>query len=308
MYEMKCTRPEVEAVCRRQSCVHPTICKLLGTDHGPLVQLMKEAREIPGVRKVLVASGIRMDLARRSPEYMHELTQHHVGGQLKVAPEHVDPDVLNYMRKPSNDDFEKFTEAFQEESRRGGEEAVHCAILHREPSRQRFGRDDPPGAVSQAKRLSPGPGPGLHTRPDGCGHVDVLHGPRPVHQEASFHSQGVRDRKLQRALLQYFKPENYFEVREALLKAGRGDLIGDGCDSLIPSKPPKEAIEGRRRDANARFRGDYVHTIKSAESPSEQKAGSTGSKKRAKNRKQSRHEGTPGYRPGRKNTTRKKPQ
>src|SRR5260221_14786209 len=85
MYEMKCTRPEVEAKCRRLSCVHPTICKLLGTDHGPLVQLMKSARNEPGVKKVLVASGIRMDLARRSPEYMRELAAHHVGGYLKNA-------------------------------------------------------------------------------------------------------------------------------------------------------------------------------------------------------------------------------
>ena len=112
MYEMKCTRPEVEAICRRQSCVHPTICRLLGTDHGPLVQLMREARQVPGVKKVLVASGIRMDLARRSSEYMRELAAHHVGGLLKVAPEHVDPEVLNLMRKPSNDDFEVFGEKF----------------------------------------------------------------------------------------------------------------------------------------------------------------------------------------------------
>ena len=91
MYEMRCERPEVEAKCRRLSCVHPTICKLLGTDHGPLVELMRKAREEPGVKKVLVASGIRMDLARRDPEYMNELAAHHVGGHLKVAPEHADP-------------------------------------------------------------------------------------------------------------------------------------------------------------------------------------------------------------------------
>ena len=102
MYQMRCTRPEVEASCRRLSCVHPTICKLLGTDHGPLVELMQKAREEPGVKKVLVASGIRMDLARRSPEYMRELAEHHVGGHLKVAPEHTDPDVLALMKKPGD--------------------------------------------------------------------------------------------------------------------------------------------------------------------------------------------------------------
>ncbi|MFM8400364.1 MAG: radical SAM protein, partial [Pirellula sp.] len=80
MYHMRCTKPEVEAVCRRQSCVHPKICKLLGVDHQPVIELMRQARELPGVKKVLVASGIRMDLARQSPEYIRELTEHHVGG------------------------------------------------------------------------------------------------------------------------------------------------------------------------------------------------------------------------------------
>src|SRR5262249_2002158 len=96
------------------------VCKLLGTDHGPLVELMKAARETPGVRKVLVASGIRMDLARRSPEYMRELTAHHVGGHLKVAPEHTDPGVLSTMKKPGIDDFTDFDRDFQNQSRRAG--------------------------------------------------------------------------------------------------------------------------------------------------------------------------------------------
>src|SRR5690606_6708706 len=120
MYEMRCERPEVEAKCRRLSCVHPTICKLLGTDHGPLVQLMKAAREEPGVKKVLVASGIRMDLARRSPQYMRELAAHHVGGHLKVAPEHIDGDVLALMKNPGSEDFEKFDEEFKIASKRAG--------------------------------------------------------------------------------------------------------------------------------------------------------------------------------------------
>ena len=118
MYRMRCTRPEVEAICRRQSCVHPTICKLLGTDHEPLIQIMNEARETAGVKKVLVASGIRMDLARLSPRYMKTLTRHHVGGHLKVAPEHTDPAVLGLMRKPRNDDFEKLRRYSRKSRRR----------------------------------------------------------------------------------------------------------------------------------------------------------------------------------------------
>jgi uncharacterized radical SAM protein YgiQ len=86
MYRMRCTRPEVEAKCKRLSCVHPTICKLLGTDHGPTVELLRKVREVPGIKKVSVSSGIRMDLAQLSPEYVRELAEHHTGGRLKVAP------------------------------------------------------------------------------------------------------------------------------------------------------------------------------------------------------------------------------
>src|SRR3989440_868995 len=120
MYQMRCTRPEVEAKCKRLSCVHPTICKLLGTDHGPLIELMKRARREPGIRKVLVASGIRMDLAQLSPEYMRELTAHHVGGRLKVAPEHTDPTVLDVVKKPDNDKFNDFSKDFKKASEQAG--------------------------------------------------------------------------------------------------------------------------------------------------------------------------------------------
>jgi hypothetical protein len=106
---------------------------------------------------------------------------------------------------------------------------------------------------------------------------------KPVHI-----ARHLRDRKLQRALMQFFKPENYFEVRKALVEAKRTDLIGSGCDCLIPAKPPREALDRRRNDANSRFRGEYVHTVPGAIASGERK-------KRA--RKQSRHAPGPGYRP-----------
>lgn len=258
MYQMKCTRPEVEARCRRQSCVHPTICKLLGTDHGPLIELMRKARQVPGVRKVFVASGIRMDLARRSPEYMRELVRHHVGGQLKVAPEHVHPEVLARMRKPCNDDFEKFAEIFRRESQAAGKKqriipyfiASHpgsdldamielALFLKRSGYRPDQVQDFIPAPMDVATAM-------YYTGID------------PFTKKPVYVARGLRDRKLQRALMQFFKPENYFKVREALLKAGRRDLIGDGCDCLIPSRPPKEAIEARRREAN---QTDYYHAV-----------------------------------------------
>ncbi|MDE2510814.1 MAG: YgiQ family radical SAM protein, partial [Elusimicrobia bacterium] len=120
MYKMRCTKPEIEKICKRLPCVSPTICKCLGTDHGPLVKLMNKADQVPGVNKVLVASGIRMDLARLSPEYMRDLTSRHVGGRLKVAPEHVSPKVLALMKKPTHDTFEDFAEKFKRENDRAG--------------------------------------------------------------------------------------------------------------------------------------------------------------------------------------------
>ncbi len=250
MYEMRCARPEVEAKCRRLSCVHPTICKLLGTDHGPLVDLMRRARQEPGVDQVLIASGIRMDLARRSPEYMRELVRHHVGGHLKVAPEHVDPLVLDKMKKPANDDFLEFDRQFRQESARAGKRqylvpyfiASHpgsdldamielALFLKRNGYRPDQVQDFIPSPMDVAT----------------CMYYTGLD---PFTLKPMFVAQHLRDRKLQRALLQFFKPENYFEVRRALEQAGRQDLIGGGCDALIPAAAPREALAARRQAAN----------------------------------------------------------
>jgi uncharacterized radical SAM protein YgiQ len=289
MYEMKCTQPGVEAVCRRQSCVHPTICKLLGTDHGPLVQLMKEARETPGIKKVLVASGIRMDLARRSPEYMRDLVQHHVGGHLKVAPEHTDPDVLMKMRKPANDDFEQFTEVFNRESKRAGKQQfIVPYFIASHPA------SDLDAMINLAVFLKqngykPDQVQDFIPAPFDVATAMYYTGIDPFTKKPVYIAKQLKDRKLQRALMQFFKPENYFEVREALQRAKRTDLIGDGCDSLIPSRPPKEALQKRRDDANQRFAGNYVHTPPGT--------GAGPKSKPAKGTKQSRHKPGKGYRP-----------
>jgi uncharacterized radical SAM protein YgiQ len=292
MYQMKCSRPEVEAVCRRQSCVHPTICKLLGTDHGPLVELMKEARETPGIKKVLVASGIRMDLARRSPEYMRDLVRHHVGGHLKVAPEHTDPEVLMKMRKPSNDDFEKFAEVFDKESKKAGKKQyIVPYFIASHPA------SDLDAMINLAVFLKlngyrPDQVQDFIPAPFDVATAMYYTGIDPFTKKPVYIAQHLRDRKLQRALMQFFKPENYFEVREALQQSKRTDLIGEGCDCLIPSKPPKEAVERRRKDANGRFAGNYVHTI-----PSRTKG----------TKKQSRHAPGKGYRPDAKKAQRPGP-
>jgi uncharacterized radical SAM protein YgiQ len=286
MYQMRCTRPEVEAKCKRLSCVHPTICKLLGTDHGPLIELLRRARTEPGVRKVLVASGIRMDLAQLSPEYLRELAAHHVGGHLKVAPEHTDPHVLALMKKPDNVNFEGFAQEFRKASREGGKPKQYIVPYY----------------------IASHPGSDLHAmiglavflkrngyRPDQV--QDFIPAPfdvatcmyytgiDPFTKEQVYVARNLRDRKMQRALMQFFKPENYFEVRDALLQAGRQDLIGNGCDCLIPDHPPKEAIEARRRRANEAARGDHYHSV--ANPAKGEPVGERGLP-------------NPGYRPGRK--------
>jgi uncharacterized radical SAM protein YgiQ len=246
MYRMRCTKPEVEKTCKRLSCVHPKICKLLGTDHAPVISLMKKARETPGIRKVFVASGIRMDLAARSPEYVDEIAKHHTGGRLKVAPEHASDHVLDLMKKPSIDNFARFTEEFERASREAGKrqelvpyfiashpgselkEMIELAVfLKRGGYRPDQVQDFIPAPMDLATAM-------YHTGLD-----PITLKPVPV-------ARGMRDRRLQRSLLQFFKPENYFLVREALRKAGRTDLIGAHCDALIPHDPPREAIEARR--------------------------------------------------------------
>lgn len=262
MYAMRCSKPEAEARCKRLSCVHPKICKLLDSDHGPIVELMREARAVPGVKRVMVASGVRMDLAQKSPEYLQELAAHHVGGQLKVAPEHVDSEVLRHMKKPDNIDFVGFTERFKEAGARVGKSqrvvpyfiASHpgsdlramielALFLKRNNYRPDQVQDFIPAPFDIATCM-------YHTGLD------------PFTGETVHSAKKLRDRKLQRALLQFFKPENYFHVREALLEAGRADLIGSGPDCLIPANPPREARIAKLKQAGkAIAEGRYVHTI-----------------------------------------------
>src|ERR1035437_9174660 len=112
MYKMHCKDEKTESSCRRLSCVHPGICENLVTVHTPLIDLMKKVRAEKGIKKVFIASGVRYDLAERSPEFIRELAEHHTGGQLSVAPEHTNPHVLEKMKKPPVDSYERFAQAF----------------------------------------------------------------------------------------------------------------------------------------------------------------------------------------------------
>ena len=242
MYGMNCTRPEVRKKCRRTSCLHPTICPLLATDHGPLVQLLKAARQQPGVKRALVASGIRMDLALQSPAYIAEVARHHTGGLLKVAPEHTDPQVLRRMHKPPVETYETFARQFAREAAAAGKkEFLVPYFIAGHPG------SDLPAMILLAlylKRhgLKPDKVQDFIPAPMDIATCMYYTGLDPMSNEPVYVPRGGRERRLQKALLQYFKPENYADVREALEEADRLDLIGDGPECLIPSRPPKVAV------------------------------------------------------------------
>jgi uncharacterized radical SAM protein YgiQ len=297
MYQMRCTRPEVEAKCRRLSCVHPTVCKLLGTDHGPLKEVMREARSVAGVKRVLVASGVRMDLARRDSEYLRELAEHHVGGHLKVAPEHVDPEVLDLMKKPSADDFVAFDKAFKDASRRVGKKQYTVPYFIASHPGSGLGEMIDLAVFLKRNGYRPDQVQDFIPSPFDIAACMYHTGLDPMTRRPVQVTKGLRDRRMQRALLQFFKPENYFEVRRALEQAGRQDLIGSGCDCLIPERPPREALDRKRREANQAFTestsGDHIRG--GAEPP----AGAGPRPEARPGRRQSRGRRSVGYRPQR---------
>ena len=249
MYQMRCTRPEVEAVCKRLSCIHPTICKLLGTSHAPTIELMRGARGVPGVKRIHIASGIRMDLANLDDTYVSELATHHVGGHLKVAPEHQSERVLAVMKKPSHREFETFAEKFRRASERAGKEqylvpyfiASHpgsrvedmielAVFLKKHGYRPRQVQDFIPAPMDIATCI-------YHTGID------------PLTMTPVDTVKKLRDRQTQRALMQFFEPRNWFLVHKALVDTGRRDLIGGAKHCLIPATPPPEALAAKRREA-----------------------------------------------------------
>ena len=248
MYQMRCTRPEVEAMCRRLSCVHPTVCKLLGADHGPTRQLLKKVRETRGVKSVRVASGIRMDLARFDDEYLEEMARHHVGGHLKVAPEHVSEKVLDLMKKPAAHTFDEFADKFHAASQRAGKEQY--LVPYFIASHPGSGVDEMIELAVFLKQRGYKPRQVQDFIPAPMDIATCMYytGLDPMTMKPVETVTKLKDREVQRALMQFFKPENYFVVRKALIEAGRKDLIGDG--PLSPD--PEQAAEGSATGATQR--------------------------------------------------------
>lgn len=253
MYQMHCRSEEIEKNCRRLSCVYPEICDNLVTDHSPLISLLKKVRQQPGIKKVFIASGVRYDLAERSPEFVRELAQHHTGGQLSVAPEHCNKNVLDKMKKPSIECYDRFAEQFQQASRQAGKEnylvpyfisghpgstlkdMVDLAVyLKRHGLRPRQVQDFIPTPMSIATCM-------YYTGID------------PMTRQPVYTARDLHEKRLQKALLLYWDPAHHDLAREALIKAGRADLIGTGPDCLVPPATGKGSlsIHHRRRMATA---------------------------------------------------------
>ena len=251
MYQMNCSRPEVRETCRRLSCLCPTLCPLLVTDHVPLIQLLKAARRQPGVKQAWVASGIRMDLALCSPAYIEEVARHHTGGLLKVAPEHTDPGVLRRMNKPPVEQFEAFARQFQREAAAAGKkEFLTPYFMAGHPGSDLRAMID---LALYLKRhgLKPDKVQDFIPGPMDIATCMYYTGLDPISGEPVYVPRG-RQRRLQRALLQYFKPENYADVREALAESDRLDLLGDGPECLIPSRPPKRTANRKPQPSRAK--------------------------------------------------------
>jgi len=255
MYRLACRDPKIEAACRRPSCVYPGICPNLNTDHGPLIHLYKKARALPGIKKVLIASGVRYDLAVESPEYVKELAQHHTGGYLKIAPEALSEGPLSKMMKPGMDSYYRFKELFDRFSAEAGKEqylipyfiAAHPGTTDEDMLELALWLKANGFRADQVQAFLPSP---MATA------TAMYHsGRNPLKKirrdgEDVVIPKGLRQRRLHKAFLRYHDPENWPLLRDALKRMGRADLIGNCRKHLVPSFQPAgtgQDGEGRRR-------------------------------------------------------------
>jgi len=262
MYQMKCKSEAIESSCRRLSCVHPGVCENLQTDHGPLIDLLKRVRKEDGIKRVFIASGVRYDLAERSPEFIQQLATHHTGGQLSVAPEHVKDDVLEKMKKPGVASYERFAEQFACASQEAGKEQ------HLVP----YYISGHPGSTLQdmidlaiylkARNMRPRQVQDFIPTPMSMATAMYYTGLDPFTRQPVYTAKDLREKKLQKALLLYWDPAQHVLAREALRKAGRADLIGHRHGCLVPPESPVRsgATRGEQDVPGARRTGPAVRT------------------------------------------------
>lgn len=240
MYRLACKEKEIEETCRRLSCVYPSICVNLGTDHSKLTQLYRKARALPGVKKILIQSGLRYDLAVRSPEYVKELVTHHVGGLLKIAPEHTETNVLSKMMKPGIGAYDEFKAMFEKYSIEAGKKqylipyfiAAHPGTTDEDMLNLALWLKKNNFRLDQVQTFMPTPmamaSAMYHSRKNPL--KKVTEDSETVETPRTF-----KQRKAHKAFLRYYDPKNWPILRETLRAMGRGDLIGDGERHLIPN-------------------------------------------------------------------------
>ena len=244
MYRLACKSKEIEAACRRPSCVFPGICKNLNTDHSSLTQLYRKTRELPGVKKVLIASGLRYDLAVEDPEYVKELVTHHVGGYLKIAPEHTEDGPLDKMMKPGIGSYDRFKELFEKFSKEAGKEqylipyfiAAHPGTTDLDMVNLAMWLKKNGFRADQVQAFYPSP---MATA------TAMYHTKKNPLRKVSYESDEVdtvkspQKRRLHKALLRYHDPDNWPMIRKALERLNLEELIGSGPDALVPAHQPR---------------------------------------------------------------------
>jgi uncharacterized radical SAM protein YgiQ len=272
MYRLACKSKEIESACRRPSCVFPGVCPNLNTDHSSLISLYRKARELPGIKKVLIASGVRYDLAIESPEYVKELAQHHTGGYLKIAPEAISDGPLSKMMKPGVGTYYRFKELFDRYSKEAGKEqylvpyfiAAHPGTTDADMLELALWLKKNGYRADQVQAFLPSP---MATA------TAMYHtGKNPLKRitrssETVQIPKGLKVRRLHKAFLRYHDANNWPVLREALRRMGRADLIGSGKHHLVPAYQPAgtgATPEGRRKSAApARpFRTQHTRRIK----------------------------------------------
>jgi uncharacterized radical SAM protein YgiQ len=239
MWRLGCRDPATQAVCRRLSCVHPDICTMLGTDHQPLIELYRAARNVEGVARISIGSGVRYDLAVLSPAYVDELVRHHVGGYLKIAPEHTEEGPLALMMKPGIKAFERFRAMFEASARKAGRKlyiipyfiAAHPGTSDQDMLNLALWLKANGFKLDQVQTFLPTP-MSLATAMYYSGTNPL----RPVRRGTGqvFTAKGLKQRRLHKAFLRWHDPENWPVLRDALIRMGRADLIGPGKQHLVP--------------------------------------------------------------------------
>jgi len=264
MYRLACKSREIESACRRPSCVYPGVCPNLNTDHTPLIQLYRKARNLPGIKKVLIASGVRYDLAIESPEYVKELAQHHVGGYLKIAPEAIGEGPLSKMMKPGIGTYDRFKELFDRYSREAGKEqylipyfiAAHPGTTDEDMLELALWLKRNGFRADQVQAFLPSP---MATA------TAMYHsGKNPLRRvsrssEEVIIPKGLKVRRLHKAFLRYHDANNWPTLREALRRMGRADLIGPGKQHLVPAWQPA-GTGGMKEGQRKPFRTQHVRS------------------------------------------------